>query len=424
MLCRVFARAPVAALSLLLAGSWAAAAATTPVDEDVAAALRAAWAQHPAAEATDRTLASARARIDAAEQPLYNPDLEAAVEDEGDERTTTVGLSLTLDWSDKRQARSGLARAELSLAEAEAALRRTVFAQHWLVARADLIATSKKVRLGEQRLGLMQRFADLAERQFAVGDISSLERDLALLARDEAVAEQASLQSELASAHEAFRTVGGLPDAVQTDQPLAVPPAWDASEATLHIEASPEGRVALASLAQAEQRITVAVRDRRADPTVSIHGGRVDLGPMSDNVVGVTVSVPLFVRNNFRAEVVAAQADADAEAAELRRIELELRSGIERAVRSYEVMRTAWIRWAQSPGTDVEQRADLLERLWQAGEIGTSEYLVQLKQSLDSALAGADLHGRLWRAYVDALYASGRLDAWAGFDRSASEVTQ
>ena len=44
-------------------------------------------------------------------------------------------------------------------------------------------------------------------------------------------------------------------------------------------------------------------------------------------------------------------------------------------------------------------------------------------QTLDTALAGADLRGRLWRSYVDTLYSTGQLDTWVGFDRPVSEVT-
>ena len=139
-------------------------------------------------------------------------------------------------------------------------------------------------------------------------------------------------------------------------------------------------------------------------------------------MIGVSVSLPLLVRNSFRAEVTAARADAGVAEAEQRRIELELRARAERTTRTYAAVRSAWSQWSKSPGTHVDKRADLLERLWRAGEISTSDYLIQLQQSLDTALAGADLQGRLWRSYVDALYATGRLDAWVGFDRSVSEV--
>lgn len=39
---------------------------------------------------------------------------------------------------------------------------------------------------------------------------------------------------------------------------------------------------------------------------------------------------------------------------------------------------------------------------------------MQLRQTLDTALAGAGLEGRLWRTYADYLAATGRLEAWIG----------
>ena len=69
------------------------------------------------------------------------------------------------------------------------------------------------------------------------------------------------------------------------------------------------------------------------------------------------------------------------------------------------------------------QRADLLERLWRAGELSTADFLTQLNQSLDTAFAGSDLQSQASRATVEALYATGRLDAWVGFDRPFEKTT-
>ena len=143
------------------------------------------------------TRIAAEARAVASSRPLYNPDLELAYDDEGPEQTATAGLALTLDLSGKRRARTHAGQADLVLAEAEAALRRSGFALQWLHAWTEHGSARERVRIGEERLTLMQRFADLAERQLTVGDISSLERDLALLARDEAQAEQATLLADL-----------------------------------------------------------------------------------------------------------------------------------------------------------------------------------------------------------------------------------
>jgi cobalt-zinc-cadmium efflux system outer membrane protein len=425
------ARAPAvaraAALIAVFATNTAVGAPSPPSDSSLAAlrsAVREAWARHPAADATEQTLAAAEARAVASSRPLYNPDLELAYDDEGPEQTATAGMALTLDLSGKRRARTNAGQADLVLAEAEAALRRSGFAQQWLQAWTEHGSARERVRIGEERLALMQRFADLAERQLTVGDISSLERDLALLARDEAQAEQATLLADAASATEAYRAVGGDLSRSTDIATLGVPAAWN-TDPSWQVAAAPEGRIAAATAASAATRIAIAERDRRPDPTLSLYGGRKDLGTGegTEGVVGIAVSVPLFVRNTLSAELAAARADASAATAEQRRAELELRARAERTSATFTAVRDAWTRWSQSPGTDVTTRADLLERLWRAGEISTADYLIQLKQSLDTALAGADLRGRLWRSYVDALYSTGQLDTWVGFDRPVSEVT-
>jgi cobalt-zinc-cadmium efflux system outer membrane protein len=333
-------------------------------------------------------------------------------------------MALTLDLSGKRRARTNAGQADLALAEAEAALRRSAFAQQYLLAWAEHGIARERVIIGEERLALMQRFADLAERQLTVGDISSLERDLALLARAEAQAEQATLLADAASAAEAYRVLNGDPFLRADIASLGVPAAIAAAP-SWQVAAAPEGRIAAAAAAIADTRIAIAERDRRPDPTVSVYGGRKELGSGAESagVVGLAITVPLFVRNNLSAELTAARADASAAIAEQHRAELELRARAERSLGTYDAVRDAWTRWSQSPGTDVATRADLLERLWRAGEISAADYLIQLKQALDTALAGADLRGRLWRSYVDALYSTGQLDAWVGFDRFVSEVT-
>ena len=310
-----------------------------PSDSSLAAlrsAVREAWSRHPAAEATEQTLAAAEARAVASSRPLYNPDLEVAYDDEGPEQTATAGIALTLDLSGKRRARKDAGQADLVLAEAEAALRRSGFAQQWLQAWTEHSIARERVRIGEERLALMHRFADHAERQLTVGDISSLERDLALLARDEAQAEQATLLADAASAAEAYRAVGGDPSLRIDIGALGVPAAFSA-DPSWQLAAAPEGRIAAAAANSAAKRIAVAERDRRPDPTVSLYGGRKDLGAGagSDGVVGVAVSVPLFVRNSLNAELTAARADASAATAEQRRAELELIARAERGAGTY-----------------------------------------------------------------------------------------
>jgi cobalt-zinc-cadmium efflux system outer membrane protein len=353
--------------------------------------------------------------LDAAGQPIYNPEFELVADDEGPDRTATAGLNLTLDINGKRRVRRDAAAARVDQSIAEAKLRRRDFARQWVASWANLQTAQKRVETGERRLALVTRFASLADKQFAAGDISGLERDLALLARDEAQAEQSQLVGDRADAEARFRAVGGAPERaasmmLPTDAlPSSIAPARG-------IEQLPDWQAVQMAAVAAERDVTVARRNRVPDPTVGVRGGRIDYGGLRDNVFGLSVSIPLLVRNSYRAEVVAAQADADVATAEAERIRIELDADQRRAIESYSASQAAWSQWQASRGTDIQRRTDLLERLWREGELSTADYLQQLKQTLDTALAGAELEARVWRTYTDYLAATGQLERWAGLE--------
>lgn len=378
-------------------------------------ALSAAWRNHPSYRVTEAQLAASRARLDAAGQPLYNPEIEFSVDDEGPERTTTGGVNLTLDIYGKRRVRRDAASARVDQVTAEARVRRRDFARQWFASWAELQTAQQRVRTGERRLALVARFAALAAKQFAADDISGLERDLALLARDEAQAEQSALIAERAEAEARFRAVAGSPELVSG---LALPTDTLLSPGTAEssIEQLPEWQAAQAAALVAEREVLVAQRNSKADPTVGLRAGRINYDGLQDEVFGVSASFPLFVRNTYRAEVAAARADVDVAVAEAARVRVELDAERRRALESYAAAQAAWSRWQASRGTDIERRTNLLERLWREGELSTSDYLLQLRQTLDTAQAGAELEARVWRSYADYLAATGQLERWAGLE--------
>lgn len=57
-----------------------------------------------------------------------------------------------------------------------------------------------------------------------------------------------------------------------------------------------------------------------------------------------------------------------------------------------------------------EDRAALLRTLWHAGKISTLKHLVQLKQSLDTALSGLQLESLAWQAWFNYLTVAGGLN--------------
>jgi cobalt-zinc-cadmium efflux system outer membrane protein len=376
-------------------------------------ALREVWARNPAVQAAEAQLALATAKADAAGRPIYNPELDINVEN-ADVDTRSVGISQTIDWSGKRDARQTAASAEIRAAEAELDGTRQRIALDWLRGFTGFQVATEQAALGARRVGLLEQFSSLAERRFRAGDIPVLERDLAVLATQEARAQQAGLIAEQAKARQILIGVGGR-SAALPPLPRSLPPAVDdAALDSSRLAALPALRRAQAETEAAQARVSMAERDRKADPTFSLTGGRVRNGPFNDRVIGVAVKIPLFVRNSYSAEVTAARSNVDVAAASQRDLALRAGAEAEQTGESYNALREAWLAWENSRVPSADERAVLLQKLWEAGEISASDYLVQLKQSLDTELTAAGLRARVWQAWTDWLAASGGVAAWLG----------
>lgn len=408
--------APLGAVCVWLAATGSAYADPfePPVARQAPAAVRstlhAVWTTSPQVQAADASLRAARARAQAAARPLYNPQLQWEGENADVDRRT-VGASIALDLSGKRRARIVESDADVRAREAAYTLQRREVAAEWLKAWTGAVLAREQRELGLRRLALMRRFDDLAAQRLRVGDISSPERDLAALAFGEAQIQQATLVTEEASALAALATVGGDTSAALPGVPGALPPEAE-TISPASIDDRPELRQARADQERTEAGVAIAQRARRPDPTVSLTGGRVRSGARTDRVIGVSVSMPLPVLNTGRAEIAAAQAEADGAFASRRAVVLRSDATLAQAKASYGALRSIAASFRQGRANAFDERAHMLEKLWQAGEIDTSDYLVQLKQSLDTAMAGLALESQTWRAWFDYLAAADRLTEW------------
>lgn len=363
---------------------------------------------HPAIQAADAALAAARARVDAADQPLYNPQLEFEYED-SDTQTTAAGISQAIDWADKRGARASVAENELRMAEADRAAIRELLAAEILSALAGHATALAQQELGEQRSELMERFGGLAERRRKAGDLAQVELDLAKLAVAEARFQQATVMTAEIQSLQALIAITGRNTGHWPLFPAELP------ELTLQqldrealLQSLPALRKSLARVATARATIQLRTRERRPDPTITLRAGEED----SDSLTGINLSIPLFIRNSLRAEVDVASAEllrAEYEANDLYR---RSQTQLEAAGLVYQVSRSAWQVWESTGAVSLGGQIRLLQRLWQAGEINTTDYLVQLKQVLDTRTSAIEQRGRMWQAWIDWLLASGQVGNW------------
>ena len=365
-------------------------------------------ADHPAMLAADASLDAARARVNAADQPLYNPELEFEYEN-SDTETGAGGISQTIDWADKRGARAGVAEHELVASEADRAAVRQVLAAEILSALAGYATATAQQELGEQRSELMERFGALAERRRQAGDLAQVELDHATLAVAEARFQQADVTTTKIQSLQALIAVTGRNPKHWPALPAVLPELeLQQLDREALLQSLPALRQSLAQVAAARATIQLRTRERRPDPTVSLRAGKED----SDTLTGVNLSIPLFIRNTLRAEVDVANAEllqAERDANDRYR---RFRGELEAAGLTYQLSRSAWQAWERSGAVSLGGQIKLLQRLWQAGEINTTDYLVQLKQALDTRTSAIEQRGRMWQAWIDWLLASGQVGNW------------
>lgn len=365
---------------------------------------------NPRVLAARSALDAAQARERAAGRPLYNPDLDIEYEDAAGV-TKTLGLSQSIDWSDKREARTRVAALEQERVIAELGGIRQTLAVELLAALADFHTAAELMALAKQRRGLMQRFLSLTEQRLQAGDLGQVELDLARLADTEAKLQLAQLRGVQAEAEQALTAIV---DTGATDWPALpqMPSSTGFSDANADtlLEQLPALKAIRSQMATARASAELSRRQGKADPTIGLRGGREE----SDNLIALSLSIPLFVRNNFSAEVDAANAEAiqiEQNAHNLYRI---TRARLISTARRFELGREAWDDWQQTGQTSLESQTQLLERLWQAGELSTADYLVQIKQTLDTRTAAAELRGSLWQVWFEWLAASGKTESWLG----------
>lgn len=322
---------PLRHLAAGIVAAWAfggaAAAPQQPEPIDLPGAIRLALDGPRLRAAGHEAAASAAEAAQAGRYP--NPTLEYLREGEQTgTRTTTVQISQPIELGGKRRARVALAGSTAAQARDElAALRQEV--------RAEAIAAWYGVRTAQERQALAQALSDLAgksidvaARQVAAGKVSPIDETRARLAAAEARTERNAASADLAVARTRLGALVGRPGealvlAPGDDAPL---PALKPLPALLAEAAqSLPVRRARGQLAAQEAQAQVERAARLPDLTLTVGSQKTDDVGRRQAVVGVSLPLPLFNRNEgkllaalrrsdkARDELAAAETDAASE---------------------------------------------------------------------------------------------------------------
>ena len=403
-------------VSALLLLPWSAQAAEadplrlTPADSALARFVQGVVETNPRVQAARAALDASSAFRDAASRPLYNPALTLDAEN-SETDTRSVGISQTLDWGGKRKARTAVAESDRLVVEAEYLAARWDVTVELLNGLAQHQTGVERDALARSRRQLMDDFVALAERRFDAGDLGQVEVDLARLSATDARIQKATAGAGLAEARQSVRNLTPRSTVTQWPSlPSALPNLPTRSDPQSLVLALPEVQAARRQVESADHLVELRRRERRPDPTIGLTGGREE----GENLIGLNVTIPLFVRNRFKSEVTAAMAQRSQAQQKADDVMQRAHARLISAAERYDLSRGAWGDWKVTGQASLTRQTEQLQRLWQAGELSTTDYLVQLTATLDVQESALDLREALWRAWFEWLWASGQVDAWFG----------
>jgi cobalt-zinc-cadmium efflux system outer membrane protein len=379
--------------------------------------------KHPVLHSADAAVEVARAQERSSDRPIYNPGLAFDAEDSVD-KTVQIGVSQTIDWSKKKKAAHQGAGARRLSAEVTYQITRKELAAEALALLSNYWTGLELARLAKSSSDVMYDFSQQAELRYNAGDIPQVDYETAALAYAEVRMDQAVIAADLAEATQELIILG----APENRQNWPVMPRTLPTLATLTgdvdqlVAILPEVQDARAQVAAADADVELAKRVKKPDPTFGFRVG----DEADERLLGFSFSIPLHVRNTFKQDVLASmsmRSQVEADAAE---VERQTRARLLIAMERYALMRTGWTVWEKTGTSSIDRRAYALQHLWEAGEINTSEFLLQVRQTLVTQASAMELRRKLWNAWIEYLNASNRVEDWLqnAEDQSKDPVEQ
>lgn len=382
--------------------------------------IQRAFLTHPILTAAEAELDAARAEYSAADNAIYNPELELDGE-ESDIKSSTIGLSQTIDWGDQQGTKTEIARHRLNAALAILQQERQKLLSDLLIVLADFKNKSQLADLSVRRLAFMKNFFDVAKQKHTAGDLNQVELDLAQLAYSESIFDNAKVLAEQVEAEQAYYALYNVnanskkafPNTTVDFQKITLPAEFDP-----FVMALPQMQIVHANVAASKNTIKLRQGEASADPTISIRGGKED----KENLVGVTLTIPLNIRNSYSAEIEVARKEYLQAEQLAQQAWRNIRKDIIAKTHHYQLTQKAWNQWKTGGQLSIQRQLKLLKQLWRAGDLSTTDYLVQIKQNLDTQSAGIEIQTTLWSSWLAWLNATAQTESWLQLNSTKESI--
>ena len=375
-------------------------------------ALRAAFANNPELAASGRDIGIAEGLREQAGL-LPNPTL--SWEQEGTEsanRTTTVGISQSLELGGKRGARVALAERGQDAAALGVQVRRNELRGAVIAGFYGALRAQERERLAQQSVALAQRGVTAAEGRVRAGKAAPLEANRAQVQLAEVRLEQERARRERADAYQNLAALMGLPaadfSAVGSAVADRLPRLPGSDELLRRLGDSAEMRLARTRIDEGEAALALARTQRIPDLDVSLGSQEAIEDGRSDRiaVIGLSVPLPLFDRNQGNILAEARRAD---QARDLRHAtELRLRQETQQALQQWSTAQVEVKAFRSTILPSAQTAVESATRGFEMGKFGFLEVLDAQRtlitardQYLQALAQVSDAWGRIERVYGD-----------------------
>lgn len=238
------------------------------------------------------------ARLQAGTRP--NPELSFLLEDTRREsRTTTVQINQPIELGGQREARMAAADRATEAARFDLEARWHAVRSAVVIAFFDLLAVQERARIAETSLALAQRSSNAASRRVQAGKVSPVEETKARVAEANVRIELAQVRGEQVGARARLGAVMGQPlgNFVLQGNLAELPEAPADDIVRDRLDTAPGVRRAQLEVERRKALSAVEVSRRMGNMTVSLGAKRDQEFGRNQAVVGMTLPLPLFDRN-------------------------------------------------------------------------------------------------------------------------------
>ncbi|WP_290654039.1 TolC family protein [Idiomarina sp.] len=359
--------------------------------------------QHPSVEAAQQQAEALIQQGKQLNQPLYNPSLSSRLEREGDINNYAVGLSQTLDWSTRNEARASQSDAMTAMAVSIYRQSATSHAKTLLNAYVQWLDAKQRYALAKQQEKIVKQAISLVAERRKAGDLGAVDEQLTVLALSRQLQQTAAAYQQLQSAEAELNALLTTSDVGQlsiNEELFNVEPAL-----TARWQQHPALKAAYLQWQLKRADVDWKRSLTTANPTVGVEAGESD----NETVIGLSFSIPLQVRNNYSDAVRAANSEAVAEEKRLIALRQQWQAALKSSLNNYRFVKKQWQSWQRDFQSRQDESMQVIEQSWLAGDLSTTDYLTAVQQQLDSQFAGIALQTQYRLAAIEWLYRSGEL---------------